>query len=236
MMARLKLVAQLAFLGCFIIAGALALASCAQDIRQEAYTTDDSTQVRSDVLNSDLSDDQKKSFNTEIMRDGYQPYGKTVSTILEDAQRDEASDRAAAAAVAERTRALDNDLKIYPSSISVVKGGNDIGSSHFDDPLKDEDTFIFLVRNSGSREISGFSADATLTNEGGEVLYDGRLNDATILAPAGEEKLTITTTPMDFTALPHPDLVRQASINEAVVHYTVQKIEYSDGSTITRSQ
>jgi hypothetical protein len=36
---------------------------------------------------------------------------------------------------------------------------------------------------------------------------------------------------MDFASLPHPELVRQANISAAVVHYTVQKIEYSDGMT-----
>lgn len=68
------------------------------------------------------------------------------------------------------------------------------------------------------------------------LLYRGYLNDATPLAPGGEEKLTISTTPTDFSSLPHPELVRQANINDAVVHYTVQKIEYSDGSAITRNQ
>jgi hypothetical protein len=199
------------------------------------------------VLNSDLSDDEKKSFEREVARGGYQPYGNTVATILADAQKDDAADRraaaaaaeqarAAAAAAADRTRALDNDLKIYPAAISVVKGGHDFGSMHVDAPYEDKDRFVFLIRNGGLKPIRSFLADATLTNQGGEVLYRGYLNDATPLAPGGEEKLTISTTPTDFSSLPHPELVRQANINDAVVHYTVQKIEYSDGSAITRSQ
>lgn len=223
------------------------LASCAVDIRQEVYTTDDGAQVRKDVLNSNLSDEEKKSFDSEVGRDGYQPFGKTVATILTDAEKDEAADRAAAAAAAEhaqalaaanadRTRALDNDLKIYPEGISVVKGGHDYGSMHIDAPFDDKDTFVFLVRNDGSKPISSFSADATLTNQGGETLFDGYLNDARSLGPGAEERLTVTTTPMDFSAVPHGELVRQANVDSAVVHYTVQRIEYGDGSTITRSQ
>ncbi len=106
--------------GYVAVAIALVLASCAQDVRQEVYTTNDSAQVRSDVVNSDLSDDQKKSFNSEVARDAYQPFGKTVSAILQDALRDQAADRAAAAAAAEQARALNDDLKIYPVSISAA--------------------------------------------------------------------------------------------------------------------
>lgn len=230
-----------------LVVSIFALASCALDVRQEAYTTDKTVQIRSDVLNSDLSDDEKRGFEREVVREGYQPYGKTVATILADAQRDDAADRRAAAAAAEearvaaaaaadRTRALDNDLKIYPTAISVVKGGHDFGSMHVDAPFEDKDTFAFLVRNNGSKTISAFSADATLTNEGGEVLYSGTLNDATELVPGGEDKLVIRTTPTDFAALPHPELVRRANLGDAIVHYTVQKIEYNDGSALTRSR
>ena len=65
--------------------------------------------------------------------------------------------------------------------------------------------------------------------KGTQVLYNGTLSDATQLAPGGSEKLMITTTPTDFSALPHPELVRQANVNDAIVHYTVQTIQYTDG-------
>jgi len=241
------LVRHLSLSGLLSVASLLVLASCAQNVREEVYTTDDTAQIRSAVLNSDLNDDQKRSFEHEVVRDGYQPYGKTVATILADAQKDEAADQRAAAAAAEqaravavaaadRTRALDSSLKIYPDAISVVKGGHDFGSMHVDAPYEDKDTFVFLIRNDGLKLIKSFLADATLTNQGGEVLYDGSLNDATPLTPGGEEKLTISTTPTDFASLPHPELVRQANISAAIVHYTVQTIEYSDGTTISRDQ
>jgi hypothetical protein len=235
-MLRLALTRRPGLFVVLAVTSVLGLAACAEDVRQEVYTTDDTAQIRSHVLNSDLSDAEKKSFGQELAREGYQPYGKTVSAILADAQRDDAADRRAAAAAAEQTRELNNDLKIYPTSISIVKGGEDFGSYHVDNPHEDKDTFTFLIQNNGSKSIDSFSADATLTNEGGEVLYTGSLNDATILAPGAQEKLIITTTPTDFSALPNPELVRQANIDNAVVHYTVQRIEYSDGSRVSRSE
>ena len=111
------------------LAAAFSLSACAQDVRQEVFTTDDRAQVNSDVVNStELSDKEKLSFARETLREGYQPYGKTVAAILNDAQRDDASDRAAAAAKAAQARALDGDLEYldllrYPSLEAVTTTG-----------------------------------------------------------------------------------------------------------------
>jgi hypothetical protein len=235
-MSRALKTSKVTLVHCLAIIAAFGLASCSEDVHQEVLTTDDRTQVKSDVVNStELSDDAKNSFQRELDRDGYQPYGKTVRTILSDAKRDEAKDQAEAAAAAEQTRALNKDLTIYPASISVTRGGSDFGSIHVDNLLDDKDTFAFLIQNNGSKTIASFSADATLTNQGDEVLYDGTLNDATAIAPGSEEKLVITTTPMDFAAVPHQELVRHANISSVVVHYTVQKIQYSNGTSISRN-
>jgi tetratricopeptide (TPR) repeat protein len=65
-----------------------------RDIRDRVFTTNNSEQMKGAVINSTtLSDADKRRFQVELQRAGYQPYGKTVQTILNDGLADEVRNR-----------------------------------------------------------------------------------------------------------------------------------------------
>ena len=97
---------------------ALALVSCvvgcAQDVRQDVFTTVNSQQVENDVKNSTtLSDADKAAFDSALQRLGYQPYGKTVAAIISDQRTYEQQEMQRAATL---RRELNQDVEIGRAS------------------------------------------------------------------------------------------------------------------------
>lgn len=217
---------------------AASLVACAQDVGGEVLTTDDRQQVQGDVTNStSLSDAEKTEFSAALQREGYQPYGKTVSRII---TQERAYESAQAAAQAERARslaseeyALDRDIKISPAAITIEKGSLMGG---FDFPMNDVDTFTFDITNEGGKAIAYFSASATLENQGGDTLFDGTLENADGLSPGQTRQVSVRET---FTGahfpMVDPRLVRNTSIDDTVVQYSLDRIDFADGTRALRT-
>lgn len=197
--------------------------ACSSDIHQRIVTTDNRTSLESAVRNDPgISDLDKNAFASGVTRSGYQPYGKTVAAIISD-QRAYESERAA------KLHALDSDIEIRPSAINVSRHE----SYGISDPYEDSDDLQFAVKNNGKKTIASFEATAALTNEGGDRLYSGTIEDASPLSSQSTEIVSITVTGMQ----PYVDarLIRATAVGSTLVRYTVNKIQYVDGTSIDRS-
>lgn len=212
---------------------------CSTDIHQRIVTTDNRQSLQDDVKNAtDMSDDDKSEFDKALSRFDYQPYGKSVLTIISDQRgydvRQHAAELARAQAQAALKQALDHDIEIYPYSISVIKGHYGSGQYTVDVPSQDSDTFVFLVQNTSSKYVRDFEADARLTNKGDDVLFTGTLQDAGGIPPRGSKRISIEVNGTDFSSLPNPQTVRDTDPANAIVHYTVNRIDYVDGTRVDR--
>lgn len=231
---------SVACLGALLLS--LTLSACATDIHQEIVTTEQSNSIEQAVTNSTaLTDREKTAFQSAMNRadlGNYQPYGKSVGRVITDEEAfdsAEAAEQAAAAAKQTALRkALDDGLTIRPDGVSVRRGGNDIGDTHFDEPYDDIDTFTFIVTNNGSKYVSSFDADASLANKGGDVLWHGTFENADGIAPHASDHFTVVASGHDGS-IPSPDTVRVTADSDLVLESNVTRIDYSDGTSALRS-
>jgi hypothetical protein len=213
----------------------LCLNACATEIHQRIVTTNDVSEVRSDVQNDpSISDADKNAFTRAIDRPGYQPYGKTVAQIIGEEKKYDADVIAAEAALArirmEQEQELSHDIVVRPKSVDVVMDG-EYGVYN---PYNDSDTLSFEVKSRANKSISAFRADITLTNEGGDALYSGTLEDANGIQSGGTATVVVHVTGMTDGA--DPQLIRATPVADVVLNYTVQEIRYSDGTRVDRVQ
>ena len=205
-------------------------------LRSQVVSHDNVSSLRHEVQDdTSITDSDKAAFIYGLGGDGIQPYGKTVDAVISEASAKQAAEAAAAAAAvasaATAEHELAHDLTIQPSGFRVERGTNVIGGTSFDAKYKDVDHLVFLVRNAGSKTITAFQADASLTNLGGEKIFSGTLASSGSIPPGGTVSLVVDHTPDYFEA----DHARNASLSDVVVHYTTTRIDYADGTSTASS-
>jgi hypothetical protein len=224
------------FIGSLLFASGITLLSaCTGDVHERVVTTGNLSSVSEDVKNSTLlSDAEKREFADALLRTNLQPYGKTVSTILSQESAAERQDADAKAredrAAADKAFALDKSIQIYPDTISIERGSIGSGAFAQDYPMKDADHFTFIAYNRGSKPIVAFTADATLSDEGGGKLFQGTIKSGSTIAPSGNAHLEASSGDPNVDA----ELVRRTPVEKTVLSYVIQQIWYADGSQITR--
>ena len=207
------------------------IVACSPALMDSTVTTENARSI-SDMVknNTSLSDVNKQEFASAMKRiwsNGYQAYGKTVQHIIEDQKQYEKEQEAIA-------HSLNNDIVIYPLSVTVKKGKNIIGSSVFDAPYEDIDELSFLIRNNGKKSIQSFDADATLSNKGNGIIFTGGVSDAEIIYPGKSIVVYIENKPNSL--YDEGENARNTPVSQTIVSYKVTQITYTDGTKIDRSQ
>jgi hypothetical protein len=166
-----------------------------------------------------------------------QPYGKTVSQVIADGtKRVQAEDRATiaatdaaakSAAAAELAKSeLAKDIEIRPSAFSIKRGVMMVGSTAMDAPYDDIDVLEFKVWNHGRKVIESFAADAVLSNQGGDEVFQGVLSAEEPIVPGTSITVHIDHKPFGLEG----QRARATTIGKLIVRYRVTRIQYADGS------
>lgn len=193
-------------------------------------STDNASELRNAVKNDpSISDVDKRAF-AAAFESSLQPYGKTVVQVISDERKRE-DQLAKAAAAAARAAALvvdelKRDVDIRPVSLYVKRGRNGIMGQTFDAPYEDIDILAFSVTNRGKKTITSFRSTASLTNHGGDEIFNGEISSGETLAPQASATIRIDHKPLGFEG----DRARATSSEELLLSYDVTHIWYEDGS------